>query len=524
MFDNENGTTGATLAQLGNIGQAIFDPPTLGSSPDVLWETTSAGSFLGANNPAGARVSQTSGPRVSVGWKLTDSPCPTITASAGPNGAISPSGAIRVGCGADLTLNITADDCFTIADVVVDGVSVGKPSSYIFMNVVASHTIAASFSLIGSQANDTDGDGLLDEWETLGIPLGDPGGNRYALPGADPQHKDLFLEMDAMSGHVPDASALTKIVAAFAAAPVCNPDHTTGVRLHLVGNGCDPCMDEADLPEGDWPSVPDGATAAQVFAAVHALKGTYYGTMAERALPDAPARRTAKAKGFRYVVFGKSIGGPSGIAESGGDVTVTHDPLWFQDISADKWAGTLMHELGHSLGLGHGGVDDRRGKPNYYSVMNYVWQWPVSQSAQGFDWKLAYRRSWALDYSRSRLHTLTETSLDELGGIGGDAAKVVPIGPPRLSRLGTGVWYKLVPMGGPVDWNDDGKADDTGVQRDIDFFQFPSKVADLSPDPMAPAEDWSRLTYAPNEPFPTTPPLSSGRPIAGQALPTVAGR
>lgn len=72
VFDNENGMTGATLAQLGNMGQALFSPPTLGSSNDVLFETTAAGSFLGVNNPAGARVSQAGGPKVSTGWQFTD--------------------------------------------------------------------------------------------------------------------------------------------------------------------------------------------------------------------------------------------------------------------------------------------------------------------------------------------------------------------------------------------------------------------------------------------------------------------
>ena len=37
-------------------------------------------------------------------------------------------------------------------------------------------------------------------------------------------------------------------------------------------------------------------------------------------------------------------------------------------------AGTLMHELGHNLGLRHGGDDHTKYKPNYLSVMNYAFQ------------------------------------------------------------------------------------------------------------------------------------------------------
>src|SRR5207249_998125 len=71
----------------------------------------------------------------------------TITASAGPHGAISPAGAVAVDCGSNQTFTITPDACYHIADVLVDGTSVGAVSSYTFTNVTANHTIAASFAI-----------------------------------------------------------------------------------------------------------------------------------------------------------------------------------------------------------------------------------------------------------------------------------------------------------------------------------------------------------------------------------------
>ena len=71
----------------------------------------------------------------------------TITASAGANGSISPSGAVSVNCGSDQTFSIAAASCYSISDVLVDGGSVGAVSTYTFLNVTAAHTISASFSL-----------------------------------------------------------------------------------------------------------------------------------------------------------------------------------------------------------------------------------------------------------------------------------------------------------------------------------------------------------------------------------------
>ncbi len=69
----------------------------------------------------------------------------TITASAGSNGSISPSGAVSVSLSGSQTFTITPDSGYNVSDVLVDGVSVGVASSYTFSNVRANHTIAASF-------------------------------------------------------------------------------------------------------------------------------------------------------------------------------------------------------------------------------------------------------------------------------------------------------------------------------------------------------------------------------------------
>ena len=47
--------------------------------------------------------------------------------------------------------------------------------------------------------------------------------------------------------------------------------------------------------------------------------------------------------------------------------------------------GTFMHELGHTLGLDHGGDDTISFKPNYNSVMNYLWQTPVDWMYEDID-------------------------------------------------------------------------------------------------------------------------------------------
>jgi len=71
----------------------------------------------------------------------------TIAASAGPGGTVSPSGSVSVNDGASQGFTISPSIGYHIADVLVDGGSVGAVPSYTFTNVQADHSIAASFTL-----------------------------------------------------------------------------------------------------------------------------------------------------------------------------------------------------------------------------------------------------------------------------------------------------------------------------------------------------------------------------------------
>ena len=83
----------------------------------------------------------------------------TIEASAGHGGGISPDGRVRVSRGSDKTFRITPDAGYEIADVLVDGESVGAVSRYTFETVRKNHTIEAEFRAV-EKAPDTG----VDRW------------------------------------------------------------------------------------------------------------------------------------------------------------------------------------------------------------------------------------------------------------------------------------------------------------------------------------------------------------------------
>jgi hypothetical protein len=70
-----------------------------------------------------------------------------ITASSTTNGSILPFGSVPVVHGDSQTFTIAAAPGYSIAEVVVDDSSMGAVTSYSFTNIVANHTISASFDL-----------------------------------------------------------------------------------------------------------------------------------------------------------------------------------------------------------------------------------------------------------------------------------------------------------------------------------------------------------------------------------------
>jgi hypothetical protein len=122
-----------------------------------------------------------------------------------------------------------------------------------------------------------------------------------------------------------------------------------------------------------------------------------------------------------------------------------------------------MHELGHNLGLLHGGnqvigTDDVNCKPNYLSVMNYLFQFKSNVPSR------------PLDFSRSTLATLNENALNEPNGVSQSE-------PPRLNttygpvRPAVGsdrpVGPGLNSTGIPLDWNFNKIYTDTNVISDV---------------------------------------------------------
>ena len=90
----------------------------------------------------------------------------TIKAIAGTGGSISPSGSISVREGRDQTFTITPDKGYAVANVKIDGKSIGAVKSYTFENVSRTHTIEVIF-VKGTASANTGDSSNLPLWSAL---------------------------------------------------------------------------------------------------------------------------------------------------------------------------------------------------------------------------------------------------------------------------------------------------------------------------------------------------------------------
>ena len=146
-----NGSSWAAANDL-RIRTVIFDNtvPTSSSITNVSICSGSNYSFNGTNfNTAGtyiAHLTNAAGCDSAASLVLILKTNYTISASAASNGNISPSGVTNVCTGNNQTFTITANSGYSIGDVLVDGISKGAIGSFTFGNVIANHTISATFA------------------------------------------------------------------------------------------------------------------------------------------------------------------------------------------------------------------------------------------------------------------------------------------------------------------------------------------------------------------------------------------
>ena len=363
---------------------------------------------------------------------------------------------------------------------------------------------------------DADDDGLLDVWERFGVDTDNDGVVDINLPalGANVLRKDIFLEVDHLQAvshtHRPRQDAIDRVVKSFTNAPISNGDGTTGVQLHVdVG---------AIFGAGVIVSITGGGVTGQYgdLGGGNAIPEAGNEVIEAFKSPEAPAIKFADLKAanfnvlreyvFRYTIFAHQTNprrqtndctsGQSSPTRRDFLVTLgglrnknnTTVPCWDTDIfgfsvgNSAQQGGTLMHELGHVLGLQHGGDADINHKPNYLSVMNYNWSFCEVPTSPALLPGLC-------DYSRLALGALPpdldELDLDECVGIAGG------LGFGAVDWNGNGV-FEGASACGPVstnvvaDTNNDGvcvrlgsnKTLDTPIAGDDDFSSTTNSLND----------------------------------------------
>jgi uncharacterized repeat protein (TIGR01451 family) len=336
---------------------------------------------------------------------------------------------------------------------------------------------------------DSDGDGLWDDWERFGIDVDGDGVIDLDLPalGANWQHKDIFVEVDWMDcavaggdcamgdthNHKPKPAAIAAVVNAFANANVTNPDGVNGINIHIDVSNSIPHQNALNIPGlcfaggagiGNFDTVKTANfNSARRFA-------YHYCLFTHQQVTTSTSSGCGELPGndFQVALGGWNLG----------SVDLDGDGLPDANVgTVQQQSGTLMHELGHNLQLQHGGGDSINYKPNYLSVMNYRYQMsgiaPTDPDGVG---PMAAK----IDYSKSALATLTESSLSEPAGVG-DGTDTVFWRCPSAGALKSAVGNAA------LDWNCDADTIDLGVSSDIN--------ADGVTGTLTGFFDWANILY-----------------------------
>ena len=335
------------------------------------------------------------------------------------------------------------------------------------MEIPITVSILANFAF----SEDTDGDGIIDFWEINGVDYDLDGDIDLDFPslGADPMHKDLFLEIDYMSMHKPSNQTINDVIAAFAKASnslVDNPDVSDGINLHI------------DLDESV--SHQDNLV---MWSGFDSIKTVNFGTFDER---GDDSKIDAKKLFYRYAIFIHKMNGTgsSGRGElPGNDFVVslggfrTVDANGHRVGSEVQQTATLMHELGHTLDLHHGGDTDLNCKPNYLSIMSYTFQFPSLVPSR------------PLDYSREKLDGLAESNLSEAEGIGPGLSLFTQT---VIGSDGTPGGNNRTSIGIPIDYNNNGNTTDN-TMRDISNLKASCKSEGYQT--YFGHSDWDKILY-----------------------------
>lgn len=266
-------------------------------------------------------------------------------------------------------------------------------------NIVTISTKAQNKTIRIIRDEDADKDGIPDIWELNGIDY--DGDNDIDLDlkamGAVVGNKDIFIEVDAMQGLAPSQSALNIVAEQF---------KKHGFYLHI-----DAGADSIDYVTGRiWGDMSGSNTLPfEKFTSLGTPDGKGWYKDYDRwiALHENNMDRR-RSPVFKHCIFVNQFNEDrnTGIASDiPGQYFLCALMSGKNDIAV---AGTFMHELGHTLGLRHGGDDDIRFKPNYLSIMNYLYQTTGLSGTR------------EVNYSEYELPAMDTTKLNENNGIDPD--------------------------------------------------------------------------------------------------------